>query len=144
MSRLLFYLSWPLIWLYAPISRRVRIVILHKDTIVLVKNIFGPGAWQLPGGGIKFGESVEAAGMREAEEELGLKLTRVKKLHEEFVVVRQFGLMMRYSYVCVELDTKHELQPSNELSDAEWVNLDEMPKVAPEVIEGLRLAGKQG
>lgn len=142
-SRILFFLLWPLVWLYAPITRRVRVVIKHGDSYVLVINKFGPGKWQLPGGGIKFGESVEAAGVREIGEELGLDVAHVKKLHEEFIVVRQFGLMMRYSYVLLELDGKKELEKNKELQDAQWVGVDEMHNITKEVNVGLELVEKQ-
>ncbi len=143
MSRILFFLLWPLIWLYAPITRRVRVLIKHGDDYVLVINKFGPGKWQLPGGGIKFGESVEAAGVREVEEELGLVIAHVKKLHDAFIVVKQFGLLMRYSYVFIELDEQKELIFNRELQDARWVSADEMSNIAKEVSIGLELVDKQ-
>lgn len=43
--------------------------------IVLVQRRFPPPGWALPGGFVEYGESVEAAARREAEEETGLKVT---------------------------------------------------------------------
>ena len=42
--------------------------------IVLVKRRFPPPGWALPGGFVEYGETVEAAAVREAEEETGLKV----------------------------------------------------------------------
>lgn len=72
----LFYVLWPLIWVYAPLSRRSRAVMIHNDKILLVKNWFGPGLWQLPGGGIKMGESVTDAAKRELKEELRIEVKK--------------------------------------------------------------------
>lgn len=144
MLRLLFYVLWPFVWFYAPLTRRVRVLIKHGDSYVLVVNKFGPGKWQLPGGGIKLGESVEAAGVREVGEELGLAVARVTKLHDDFLVVRQFGLLMRYSYVFLELDDEKELTINHELQDARWMLIDEMRNIAHEVRTGLELVDKQG
>jgi 8-oxo-dGTP diphosphatase len=43
--------------------------------IVLIKRRFPPPGWALPGGFVEYGETVEAAAVREAEEETRLKVT---------------------------------------------------------------------
>jgi len=43
--------------------------------IVLIRRRFPPSGWALPGGFVEYGETVEAAAVREAEEETGLKIT---------------------------------------------------------------------
>jgi 8-oxo-dGTP diphosphatase len=46
--------------------------------IVLIKRRFPPPGWALPGGFVEYGETVEAAAVREAEEETGLKVTLIE------------------------------------------------------------------
>ena len=43
--------------------------------IVLIKRRFPPMGWALPGGFVEYGETVEAAAVREAAEETGLTVT---------------------------------------------------------------------
>lgn len=69
-----FYFLWPVLWLYMRASKRARIVIRHGDDVLFVMPRIGTGKWQLPGGGIKRGESAQAAAIREVNEELRLEL----------------------------------------------------------------------
>lgn len=142
MGRLLFWLVWPFTWIYSPIFRRVRVVIRAGDSVVLVQKRFGPGYWQLPGGGIKFGETVLAAAKRETEEELGLemKVSDFKQLNEDVQVLRQSGLLMRYNYVSLLLTNEQNLNRSKELINEKWAPLNQLEdhKLAKEVAVGLR------
>jgi ADP-ribose pyrophosphatase YjhB (NUDIX family) len=48
--------------------------------IVLIKRRFDPPGWAIPGGFVEYGETLEAAAVREAREETGLEVT----LREQF------------------------------------------------------------
>jgi ADP-ribose pyrophosphatase YjhB (NUDIX family) len=49
--------------------------------IVLVKRKFPPPGWAIPGGFVDWGETVEAAAMREAKEETGLDVEIARQFH---------------------------------------------------------------
>jgi len=49
--------------------------------IVLVKRKFPPPGWALPGGFVEYGESLEAAAVREAREETSLEVELRYQLH---------------------------------------------------------------
>jgi len=51
------------------------IIEMEKGGIVLIKRKNPPFGWALPGGFVDYGESLESAAIREAEEETSLKVT---------------------------------------------------------------------
>ncbi len=87
LKRALFYLSLAVEWC-AYIARYwllrvfgsqkdvagVRVILVRHGRVVLVRHWFSPGIWTLPGGGIHKGESVNDAGIREVQEEIGYEI----------------------------------------------------------------------
>ena len=63
--------------LFKPMRLGVKLLLIQDDQVLLVKHKYG-NDWYLPGGGIQKGEAVEAAGRREAQEELGATLGDVR------------------------------------------------------------------
>ncbi len=53
----------------------VDTIIEVPDGVVLIKRRYEPEGWALPGGFVEYGEPVEAAAIREAQEETGLAVT---------------------------------------------------------------------
>jgi ADP-ribose pyrophosphatase YjhB (NUDIX family) len=59
----------------------VDIIIELDGGIVLIKRRNPPYGWAIPGGFVDYGESLEAAAVREAKEETGLDVTLRCQLH---------------------------------------------------------------
>ena len=59
----------------------VDIIIEYIKGIVLIKRKNPPEGWALPGGFVDYGESLEAAAVREAKEETGLEVELVRQFH---------------------------------------------------------------
>lgn len=51
------------------------------DGIILIKRKNPPEGWALPGGFVDYGETLEAAAIREAKEETGLDIKLVRQFH---------------------------------------------------------------
>jgi 8-oxo-dGTP pyrophosphatase MutT (NUDIX family) len=75
------YLLYPLVKVYwrifKPKTAGVKVIIKYKDEVLLVRNSYGSKKWTLPGGGVKKGESMERAAIREVREEIGISLNSV-------------------------------------------------------------------
>jgi ADP-ribose pyrophosphatase YjhB (NUDIX family) len=59
----------------------VDIIIECRDGIVLIERKNPPWGWALPGGFVDYGESLEAAAIREAREETSLKVHLTEQMH---------------------------------------------------------------
>ena len=144
-GRLLFWLLWPLVWLYSPLTLRSRVVIVKDKKVLVVKNWFGSGAWQLPGGGVKIGENHLDAAARELKEELGIEVakTHLNVLNKEPQICKQSGLLMRYVYVKLDGDgvDSDRITLGRDVVAHAWLEMDAIESAAHEVKQALELIG---
>lgn len=122
--RVLFYLLYPLVWLYSPLFVRARLLIVAEGNFVAVKGRFSNNNWHLPGGGKRTGEDLKIAVIREAREELGLILEPkdVSVLLPKQVFFN-LGLIQRGAVFVVNLPKKQPLTINYELKAVEWLPL---------------------
>ncbi len=59
-----------------PVVMGVRVMLVRNGEVLLVRQTYSPG-WYMPGGGLKRGETLEAAARREAAEEVGAELHNI-------------------------------------------------------------------
>lgn len=118
----------PLIKIYTLRSRpRARILIIHDNHVLLVKNWFSGGHWALPGGGIDGHESPEAAIIREVKEELNIPLepAAVAKIGL-FTSAEKHGLKSKYYLFKADLiDRLPVTIPEREIVDFAWFPITE-------------------
>ena len=127
MGRILFYLLWPLVWLFALLTIRGRAVVVVGKEVLVVKNWFGSGAWQLPGGGLKHSEEAMVAINREIHEELGYNLPAGRQLCDRPIFVQAQGLVLRQYYGLYILPSKPAMTTNKEITEYKWVSLEEAP-----------------
>jgi 8-oxo-dGTP pyrophosphatase MutT (NUDIX family) len=123
--RFLFWVLWPLIWLYAPLRTRARVLVRYKDTYLVVRPYFGSGVWQLPGGGIKFGETALAAAKRELYEEVHVSPEDMQELCEPRTY-KENGLLLRYVLFGASCTTKPSITKNSEIAAYAWLTKQEL------------------
>ena len=120
------------------------VVIEQNGKVLLAKRKYEPlkDYWTFPGGGIKFGESVEQAAKREMMEELGIKIEL-----QEFIGFFEYikNDMHRLVLFNKAKIVGGEPIPNDDVADIMWIEpekLKEMEKVAYSVFETLEKMGK--
>lgn len=124
-GRILFFLSWPILWFVMPLTRRVRVIVLYDNQVLLIKNWIGNGKWDLPGGGVKFGESADDAAIRELREELGMHVRDIRKLHAMPMTMKRSGITQRLEYLLATTDPDENVIQNWEITAFSWRPLSE-------------------
>jgi ADP-ribose pyrophosphatase YjhB (NUDIX family) len=116
---------------YANPKPTVGVIITNdRDEIVLVKRAFEPfkDTWDLPGGFVEVGESLEEAASREIKEELGVIITSAKYFSS------QIGTYAFAGVVYPILDTtfvatvdSEQFLPADDVSEVLFFRLSELP-----------------
>ncbi|HSW66371.1 MAG TPA: NUDIX hydrolase [Bacillota bacterium] len=84
---------------------------------------FHPGSWDLPGGRLEAGETLEAAVIRETQEEVGLTLSRPDVLY----AITALRPPKSASWVFFASQTTNEPVLGSEHDALQWISLDELP-----------------
>lgn len=77
LPRMLYRILRGWLWLARPVTVGVRVALMQEGCVLLVRHTYQDG-WLLPGGGVKKGETLEAAARREAMEEVGAQMGRLR------------------------------------------------------------------
>lgn len=117
----------------------VSLVIRRGDRLLLGKRSLtesaASGYWCAISGGIEPGESEEQTVVREAEEEIGVKVRPVRKLGE---LDTRDG-RIRLHWWLVEIETGEPFLKNDEHSELRWVTIDELKLLDPLFVENVPL-----
>lgn len=121
----IFWLTWPLLWVYLRWSYRTRLLIVCGNEFLVVRSWLGPGVYGLPGGGIEKGEKPIHGIIREVSEEIGLDIQAHQLKHLYSDVSHSQGFRFKYECFLFTLDKKPDLKlQANEIVDAQWQPLN--------------------
>lgn len=105
-------------------------ILNSKQQMLLVQRALHdtyPGLWEMPGGGVEWGEDPKDAVVREIEEEAGLMIEAVKPLAIKSSMSPKGNHVIRIAYLCKLIKPDQEVTLSEEHSAFQWVSLDTLP-----------------
>jgi 8-oxo-dGTP diphosphatase len=104
--------------------------------------VTGTDFWQLPGGGIEVGETVEDGLKREIREETGLEIEIVTLLPKIFTSIRPAWHGIIIYYLCRMKDENQPVELNHESSRFGWFPADEIKGLNsfPETYEAVKMA----
>ena len=132
-----------------PVVLVMRGIIRNGDMILLLRRSeddnWSPGLWELPGGKVDFGQSLETALAREVEEETGL-VVEVRRLICSWNEV--LGETSKYPdhlyfvlfYECWQKDPASQPRVSSEHGHATWMSLGACQTIASDLTAGTMFA----
>jgi len=145
LGRIIYWLSWPLVWLVVRNTRRSRILLVCGKDILLVKNALSrDDKWTLPGGGAKGSETDKVCASRELKEELGIIIDPVNLREMGEYTHKSHG----YSYIATlfvaSCDKGRKIKKSHEISELAWFPIKKLPANRKPLVDEVILRIKQG
>lgn len=108
------------------------VIIDENETVVLIKRRNPPfqNHWALPGGFVELGEKVEAAVLREAEEETGLQV-RILKLVGVYSDPKRDprGHVISITYLCKRIDSVANPHGGDDAKEAKVFNRPDLENI---------------
>ncbi len=109
-------------------------LVKHDGKILLVRRRYEPGVgrWALPGGIVEYGETVEAAAVREVKEETNVdfEIERLLGVYNLILKNEDKTVKKQYVIVCFEgVGKTFQLKPNHEVLDLGWFKPEEIGKL---------------
>lgn len=143
---ILFWLSWPALWLYLRRGTRTRLLLVVDTEFLALRGWLGGFQYGMPGGGVHKREAPSAALLREVREETGVELDESQLRHAFKADYRRYGLHFTYDCYAVVLADKPTIRPQRkEIAEYAWLPLDTPAQgLGPELTEALAWWNSQG
>lgn len=113
----------------------VKGIVVLNNRILLIKRVRpstdGLGYWELPGGGLEYGETPDQALIRELKEETGLEIIIIKPAYT-FSKIREHYQTIGIGYLCIPKND--HVQLSDEHTDYIFATIDKAKELLSEEI----------
>lgn len=110
-------------------TTRARVIMRYKNQVLLVQNRLSGGVWDLPGGGVRRGETVAHAATREIYEELAITLQPSDLKQSSAATIKRGPFWFKAVFFEVQITTKLTFSLQKyELINAQWVSSKDLSK----------------
>jgi 8-oxo-dGTP diphosphatase len=104
-----------------------------KISILLIKRGNDPfkGSWALPGGYVDMDEGIEAAAIRELNEETGAKIDNLKFIGYFDAINRDpRERTVSFAFLAITNKNHQKIKAADDAADAQWFSIDKIPPLA--------------
>ncbi len=125
---------------------RACLAVIHDGRILLVPHYdtdAGPVQWNLPGGKVEFGESVQQCAIRELEEETGITAKIVRLLEVSEIIIPEkpwHSITISYLGEFTGGELKSEAEHSHGQKYPQWLSVDQLRQVKYHPISAINKA----
>lgn len=124
---LLFWASWPALFVYLRGSLRTRVIIQVGNDILMLRGWHDGNNWSLPGGGVHKSETSAVSAVREVLEETGIVLEESELIDLGTDVFSQRGLSFKIQRYGYRLSERPKTQKQHlEVIALAWLSLDDI------------------
>lgn len=136
-GRILFWVFYPLLWLYLRNTTRTRALIVHDNQVLVIRSWLSAGDWHLPGGGLHKSEDPKQGLVREVFEETSIRLDENKLTLLYKHPVSNRGIKIIAECYKVELNNRPNLKLQKlEIAQAKWTSLiNPNLKLSPDTLQ---------
>lgn len=101
-----------------------------KTYVLLIKQFSNNDSWGIPKGHVNDGETLEDCAVREVREETGVTVKLGERLPDCHARLKNEDktVVSYLATVVGDHEPKHD-DPDNEVADAQWIPIDQLPKV---------------
>lgn len=123
-GKIVFWASWPALYLYLRGSLRTRVIIQVGDDVLMLRGWHDGNNWALPGGGVHKGEVPTASAVREVAEETGIAVNKLDLIDLGTDKYSQRGLSFNIQRYGLKLAQRPKTQKQHlEVIALSWLSL---------------------
>lgn len=110
----------------------VGAIVVHEDAILLVRRGKPPhsGLWAIPGGRLRYGETLASGAEREIREETGVRIRGGEVIYTTEYIEEGVGGDDGYHYVIVDVAGEYidgAPRGDDDALEASWIRFDQLP-----------------
>ena len=130
---LVFWLSWPFLYLYLRETLRSRVIIEHNGEVLMIRGWHDGNKWALPGGGVHKHENPDTSAVREAKEEVGIDIPITDLLNLGLDTLAERGLKFNIARFGYKIDKRPATTRQKlEVIALAWIKLE---AISPDMVD---------
>ncbi len=113
-------------FVFRPQTRGAKMLIERNGRLLMIRNTYGHKNWTFPGGGVAKNESYKEAAIREAWEEVGIRVRNCTFIGQ-YINTHQYKIDTVECYYTKTTSDNFQIDPG-EIMEAKWIKPHQIPQ----------------